>query len=620
MLDRMPAPVTHARAWWWTGLVFCIFMLVVHVVAGANSVGVADFWRDLYWATAIAHGERFPLAGPPIYGLLELGPWWFYLLSVPIVFGGNAAAVSAFVQALAALKYLLAWRLGTRLRDARLGLALALALVIPGWSMLPLMFPTHTAVVETALLLLAAATCAAWSRLSWPRAAGFGLAAAACLHAHPTTVTLVGIAGLALLWRHRSRQALALLSLAAAIVALCLLPPWLAPDDAAPIMLKSVPDYLGKDVLVDPLSRWPQLLRSLAGGGAWWGYLLMTRWSVDAVRVAWMVSCVLGAIAVAGLFRLRRSDRAAFRAAGVAAALVAVQAAFLVLVRPITPMWMVPSCLPPLAFACGLGWYGWLSTSGARARAAVLAAMTLATALALAPFSIELRELHNVRVMPAVNPFLDVIERADTYVVVDVPWYPVRWLDRVAEASCGDAVLHGRLGALMGAAFAAPARNACGHWPAYRYGGVEGPPHHVLGLLPRPAQALGIVPDRVVAGMALYERVRAIAPEQGGRAEPARRRQIDPPSGATSRASTWTFETDGADGVVLTNRMPNAAPMQVLAVTADGTSVPVAGGDGSSFVYRCATCPPGRRVAWRIEVTGVPENLDLAVIEADARQ
>lgn len=615
-----PAAPRRDRAWRFAGLAFCLFMLVVHVAAGLNSPGVADFWRDLYWATSIAHGERFPLAGPPIYGLLELGPWWFYLLALPVALGGNAAAVSAFVQALAATKYLLAWRLGLRLRDARLGFAFALALAVPGWSMLPLMFPTHTAVVEAALLLLALATRAAWSHLSWRTALAFGLAAAACVHAHPTTIAFVGIAGLALLWRHRDRRAIAAMALAALVVLLGVLPPLLAPAVEAPAALKPIAGYLGADVMVDPLHRVPALLRSLSGGGAWWGYLLMTSWSEPDARRAWIASCVLGVFAVIGLLRLRRFDRPALRIAGIAAVLCVVQVTFLVCVRPITPMWMVPSCLPPLAVVYGLGWYGWLRTTATRARMVVLVALAFATALALAPFAIELRELRRVRVMPGINPFLDVIQTNDRYVMADVPWYPLHRLDRVSATLCEPAVLHGRLGALMEAAFSSPARNACGLWPSFRFGGVDGPRHHVLGMLPQQADSLGIAPDRVVAGMAFYERVRAIAPGQGGRSAPLRRRQIDPTGGsAVAGPASWAFDAGAADAVVLTNRMPNAAPMRVVHVSANGAAATVAGGDGSSTTYRCGACAAGTRVAWRVDVEAVAENLDLVVVDGSPR-
>lgn len=596
---------------------FVLGMVVVHVWAGFRSPGVSDFWRDLYWATSIAHGERFPLAGPPIYGMLELGPWWFYILSMPVVLGGNAGAVSAFLQGLAAAKFLFAWLLGIRLRDARLGFAFAVALAVPGWSLLPLMFPTHTAVVETALLLLTLATHAAWSRMTWRNGVLLGLAAAASLHAHPTTVAFVGFAGLALLWRHRDRRALGVLALTASIALLSMLPPLLAPADDAPGGLKAVSAYLGTDVLVDPLRRVPALLHSILTGGAWWGFLLMTPWSESAARCAFVASCIFGAFAVGGVIRLYRRDREALCLAGAAASLLVAQVCFLVFVRPITPIWMVPSCLPPLAVVVGLGWYGWLTTTGVFTRMGVIGAIVLSTMLALAPFSIEFRELHSMRVMPSINPFMNVIETGDHYVSVDVPWYPVNRLDRLSETLCEPAVLHGRLGSIMEEAFASPARNACGRWPAYRFGGVEGPAHHVLGLLPRQAGLLGIPPDRVVAGMALYDHVHAIAPEQGGRWSPLRRRQVTPFTGdSAAKPSSWAFEADGADAIVLTHRMPTAAPMKAMRVSVDGGPAAHVGGDGSSFAYRCPACAPGSRVNWQVEVDAVPENLDLVVVEA----
>lgn len=610
-------PPTAASGWRLATLVLCVLMLVVHAWAGLRTAGVADFWRDLYWATSIAHGERFPTAGPPIYGLLELGPWWFYLLALPVVFGGSAAVVSAFVQVLAASKYLLAWRLGLRLRDERFGFACAFALALPGWSMLPLMFPTHTAVVETTLLLLAGATLSVWRWPSTARFALFGLACAACLHAHPTTVPFVIVAGSALMWRDRRARTFGGLLLAAGIVLSSVLPAWLSPDDTASAALKALPSYLGHDVLVEPVRRFPQLLRSLATGGAWWGYLLMTNWSPDGARLALRVTLSLAAFALAGLLPLWWRDRMVFRFAMLAGALLLIQVGFVLLVRPITPMWMVPSCLPPLAAVLACGAYGWLCKRDPVMRRLAAASLIATSVLALAPFSIEFRELHSVRLALATNPFLDVIERSDRYVVVDVPWYPADRLDRLAAVLCEPAVLHGRLAAIMEAAFASPARNACGAWPTFRYGGVAGPTRHMLGLLPRPAATLGIPPDRVVAGMALYERVRAIAPGEGGHASPLLRRQIDPFSGPAPARVVWTFDASGKDAVVLTNRMPNAAPMQVIAVSTDGLVQSANGSDGSSFGYRCEACVGRARVAWRIEVDAVVENLDLVVVSGD---
>ncbi len=60
--------------WRVAAFAFCASMIGVHVAAGLNAAGIADFWRDMYWATSIARADAFPLSGPPIYGLFELGP------------------------------------------------------------------------------------------------------------------------------------------------------------------------------------------------------------------------------------------------------------------------------------------------------------------------------------------------------------------------------------------------------------------------------------------------------------------------------------------------------------------------------------------------------------------
>ncbi len=610
--DSRAAP---AQRWRFAGLAFCVVMLGVHVMAGMNTNGVSDYWRDMYWAAAIAHGERFPLAGPQIYQLFELGPWWFYLLALPMWATSSVALTMAFVQSLAATKYFLALHLGTRIADARLGFAFAVSLAIAGWSMLPLMFPSHTALVETTLLLLALVTWRSWSRFSLRNAILLGLASAACVHAHPTTLSYVALAGTALLCRHRSRAAFGWMGVAAAITLLSLLPPWLDRSALVESTLKTVPSYLGGDIAVHPLQRIPEVLRSLVVGGAWWALLLMTPWKASVARFAWWVFCAFLLFAAFGVWRVRRSQACLFRLAIGAAALLVVQVCFVVMLRPVTPMWMVGACLPPLALSIAIGWYGWLCDVRRVVRIGAITAMAAYVALCVAPFSFFLRDVHAVRVMPGVNPFFNVSERSDRYVNVAVPFYPVRRIDRLAKTLCGPAVLHGRLAAVIEASFATPVRNACGSWPDLHYGGIDGQGLHIAGLLLRSATASGIAPARVVAHMALYDRVRAIAPAVGGRSAPVRRLQIYPDSGiGPAKKSVSDFDADGGDVVVLTNRQPNAAPLEVMRSDADGRPATLLSDDGSSRVYGCTACAPAAVVHWHVELNAIEANLDLVVL------
>ena len=624
MREHSPARFETARAlrsrpnmagWYAAGLAFSLLMLLVHAAAGLHTAGVPDFWRDVYWAAKIAHGEAFPLSGPPIYGLVELGPWWFYLLALPAGLFGRAVAVAMFVQLLAGAKYFIAWRLGTRIVDARFGLAFAGALALAGWSTIPLMFPSHTAVVETTLLLLLGATWRCWHRLSIGNALLFGLAAGACLNAHPTTIAYVLAAGVVLLGRDLSRASISRLALAAVIAVLMMAPPWF--DHATPVAARSFVDYVGADVAIDAWRRIPTLLSTAVVGGAWDGFLLMTGWSLAAVRVAWFAYCACLLIAATGLLVLPRERTGLRAAAVVAAATFILQAGFLALLRPITPMWMLSSLLPPLALLLGIGWYGAFASDRAAVRTIGSVAFAVFVALSLAPFGLYVRNLHSMRVAPGVNPYRNAIEASERFVDVAVPYFPARRLDRLAPSLCEPAVLHGRLAWVVEQSLATPLRLACGDWPELRYGGREGPSRHVAGLFARAATASGIAPDRVVAGMALYEHVTPVAPASGGRTTRLKRDQIHADRAPDAPAPFQIeFDTAGADVAVLTNRFPGAIPLIVRSVSANSQAARLLHDDGGSMIYGCASCDRAAAVHWRFELEGVQDDIDLVVLQA----
>ncbi|MET0232643.1 MAG: hypothetical protein ABW186_17060 [Rhodanobacteraceae bacterium] len=599
--------------WYVAGFLFCLLMLALHIVGGLHTSGVPDFWRDVYWATKISHGESLPLAGPPIYSLIELGPWWFYALALPVGLIARASAAAVFIQLLAGAKYFIAWQLGTRAIDARFGLALAGALALAGWSTIPLMFPSHTAIVETTLLLLAGATWRCWRRLSIGNALLFGLAAGACLTAHPTTVSYIAGAGVVLLMREPSWKSAVRLALAALVVVVMLAPPFI--DHAPSAVARSIGAYVGGDVAVDAWRRTPALLASAVVGGAWTGFLLMTDWTNAGVRVAWFAYCACLLVAAAGLLVLPR-ERTAVRSLAVGAAVVFVlQATFLVLLRPITPMWMLSSLLPPLAVLLGVGWYGGFSSERLAIRSIAQTAFVACVALSLVPFGLFTHSLRAMRIASGANPYANAVEFSERFTETSVPYFPARRVDRLARSLCEPAVLHARLAWAVEQSLGAPVRLACGHWPELRYGGVEGKGAHVAGLLPRAATASGIAPDRVVAGMALYDRVVAIAPASGGKPTVLKRAQIHAdraPDLATAFAHE--FDARGADVVSLTNRFPGAMPLMVKAATANGAPARLLDDDGGSMLYACA-CDPSALVRWRFELEGVADDIDLVVLQ-----
>lgn len=612
--------VTGGDPWLYAGVAFCVLMFVLHVAAGLNSPGLLDSWRDFYWATVIAHGEAFPLFGPQINQMAELGPWWFYLLALPIRLGANAAVTMAFVQALAALKYPLALRLGTRIGDTRFGVACAISLAVAGWSSAGLIFPSHIALVETTVLLLVFATWRWWSTDSTFNALLYGLASAACVHAHPTTLTFVAGSGVFLLWHRRSWRTFGLLCVAASIVVLSVVPLWLHPDATRHDALKPLSQYVAQEIGVHPWVRIPSVLYGIVAIGAWWGLLLMTPLKLAAARVAWWFYCGSVLTAVAG-YALLPADARRLRTIGAWAVVAFVlQVSITVILRPVTPVWMISACLPPLALAIAVGWQGWFASVRPGRRLLGIAAAAVFVVCGLAPSWLSLHDLHAARVMPGVNPFMNAGEHADEFAVTPVAFYPVRRVDRLAPLLCEPTVLHGRLAAVMEATLGAPVRNACGHWADVRYGGVEGDGRHLTGLFTRAARAAGIEPDRIVARMALYDHAVPIAPMSGNRDAPLRRFQVGP-DGAPGdvRSSQFEFDADAQDVVVLTNRFPMLAPMYAAVVTADTRAATNRYDDGGSVVYACADCGTARRVHWRMEVHGIAGNLDLVVLPHAAR-
>ncbi|MBS0567257.1 MAG: hypothetical protein JSS59_07595 [Proteobacteria bacterium] len=603
------APARQLCGWRIAGLAFCCLMLALHVVAGYNSAGVVDFRRDVYWATVIAYGEGFPWSGPPIYQLVELGPWWYYLLAPVLRLGGSIAVAAAAVQALAALKYFLALRLGTRLLDARFGVALAAGIAVTGWAIAPLIFPSHPAVVETTLWLLALAAWRCRDILRPARALLFGLAAAACVHAHPTTATWILAAGLVLLWRHRSWHALAMLGLAALVVVLSLLPPWLDPQPLAVGMRKAAETYASHDLAVDPFGRLARLLAGLFVNGEWSGLMMMTPWKLPTVRLAWALYCVCLAVAFSGVALLPRVLRRAF---GIAIAALVLQCAFLVLVRANMPIWMLMSALPALAFALALGWYGWLSAAPAWRRVFGAVALGVQVALSLATFSVLLRDIRALRIMPDANPYVDATQRGASYMRVPIAFFPARKVDAFAAIGCAPMTLHGRLAALLEADFAVPLRIACGRWPDLRFRGADEAGEHLLGIESAAAAKTTIAADETIAGMAIYHRIRPVGPATGTQRTQLRRMQVVPET-LRSEARTWAFQTHPRDVVSLTGVAADA----VGTARADGRPAKLVYAVGNQLLYACDACAGSVAVDWEIAITQPTYNLDIVVIEAE---
>ena len=296
------------------------------------------------------------------------------------------------------------------------------------------------------------------------------------------------------------------------------------------------------------------------------------------------------------------------------------QSIFLVAIRANTTMWMIPSVLPPIALLIAIGWYGWLGTDSLVLRSAGRLVLVIYVVLVLAPFSIFLSKNQTLRSMAHINSYTDIGKWDDSYTEVPVTFIPVRQVDRISALLCDPTVLHASLASLIEHALSVPPRVVCGYQPPLRFGGMEGEGRHLAGITKHASRQIGIAPDQVVAGLALYEHVRAIAPASGGRPTNLPRMQITADSAtAVSSPHQFTFATQAADVVSLTNRFANAYPMTIHSVTADGTPAKLLYHDSGTFLYRCDNCTDAAPVSWRIDLDGIEPDLDLIVIESTNR-
>ena len=583
----------------------------MHTIAGYGTSGVPDLYRDLYWAHAILGGE-WPVRGPVIYNTFELGPWWYYVVAVALWATGSLAGSAAVVSALAAIKYALAWRLGGKLGGDALGLAFVLALAVPGWSAVPLGFTTHTAMVEASLLALALVTLRYREHSGWGRAVAFGFAAGFCAHAHPTTVLFVVIAGVAVLARHRDAKSLAGVVLAAVIALASLAPPLFAPDADAVAVGAAFAQYAGNDVGVDPFTRALRIVASVAAGGAWHGMLLLT----EVPSGEWLgLGIALFALssAAAGWVLAARSDAPAWRLARVGLALFAAHSLFVVLIRPVTPIWMTSALVPPFAFALACGWCVLARTRAGAAIAGLAAAAWFGAGLAIHGYFV--REIDTVRIPNAGNVFMDAgLTWSTGWTEARVARVRLRRLERAARMACGGATLHGDLAIADELALGLPTRLACGDEDDIRYGGRSDAHAHVAGFLAERWCSIGLAPDSLGSGFGFSRSAIPLAPRDGAKRPVLTARQIDPiPAPLAPGPIEVSAMAPGDATIAVGKRYGWLNHLAIASVSAGETRARLVHEDVATRFYRCDGCDAGE-IEWKLSGEGNSTGIDIVAL------
>lgn len=581
-------------------------LTVAYIAAGAFTAAGYDTGRDVAHAYALAEGLARPEHGPRIAGSATLlGPWYYYLLALPILLSGTWLAASLWVALLGSLQLPLGYALGRQLGGPRLGLMIAAALVLPGWATFEHVGWSHTNLVRTAVLAWAVTGLLCWRRRAPPWFVAVAATASLAAYAHPTTVwtfAVLPVLAVRLRWDSpvaATKSGLALVA-AAALVSLAF-----ADALAGALASTEVTRTAQATVRLENLQRVPQLAEALAAGGS------RVIWALAWQAPAWVGSvghsltaalAAAGAIGAAlGLSRRAGRPLAAGALAWFAAVLVAVA-----LSRPFTPFYMVYTVVPPFAVLLAVGWDALArDLGGARLAAAVCALAVALWAVALVGLAGTLM-LGEGRVAQAsladvAAPTAGPEEDADV-------WLPAWSVDALGRALCTRPVEpHAALRYVLDVHYFLPLRMHCGESPAPASG--QPPPYLALpaGMWPR----VGVLPESFVGSLGLAPVHRVVAHGSAARPELLAYPPHRSASGPEHRVGR-AFSAPAGALVVVSNPLQAWTPWRVSARCAGEAAIEVAR-DRVVRVYRCplAAAEP----QWAVDVVSpAPERIELLVL------
>jgi hypothetical protein len=592
-------------------------LFVLHLALFAFATLVTDSGRDLANAWAIGHGGPYPEYGPSLFGRWKLGPVWFYALALPLRVFGSVTAAALFTGALAALKIPLAFLVGRRLVDARLGLLAALAISLPGWGSVGTLVIAHTSAVETGVLATIWLALVAWQDR---RPAFFALACLAlalALHAHPTAL-VAAPALLPALWQAlRTPGARRWILVGSALFALPFLPALLAEMRAGWPQATASLNYMQEADPIARLARVPAVAWALVAGGAGFGGRFLL--SVPAALV-WMLHGLALLAAASGAIRLLRvgpqdeTARRARRGLLLLAAGAPCAIAFIALLRDATPTWMTYALAPFGAGLLALGAWGLIHDRVRRDAALGALALLVAGTGALGLSQRAALESTGRILLPS-GRIGDIT--ASGAAAQYSPWLSVRQFDALAARSCAGTeplALHGELAAVFDFSQGVAARLHCPSDRLPTLGGSAGA-RHLAGVAMGVASDLGLVPTPVAHGYVLRTPLRVLT-------EQARVAEVDVRYRPERQAAF-----DAAGDQVLEGRAP-CPPDALLAITnltpmvnrarfevwIDGDPVVPLADTRLTRYYACS----GGELAWRVH-TPDPASIDAVLLSRGAR-
>jgi hypothetical protein len=574
-------------------------LIVLTCLIMVNSSSVMDTALDIYTAWQIASGNNFPLERPMLGGLIHIGPIWFYVLALPMIFTKNWVAISVWVGLLSGFKYALAYACGQRLGSRNLGLIWACLLAIPNWTAINYLVFTHINLVETAVLF------SFYSFIRWHQGERHWflimcLSVGIGVHTHPSFYA-VGLAFIPMIATTMYRKQLS--------------PGYVVLGVLAATM-PFIPYFISQH-----LQQWPDLhasgsyLESQAVSNNWLGFLDVSRGAlVDGPIIAlryvlnlhglllWLsyvlIVLVMGVgfyLAVVNIIRFRR-DNPAVLLLGATVVIIA----GVTFIRAETPYYMTLVIYPPF---CGLVAWGWSKCNFLPARPVKNTLVVLGVAslfgFSLATFAIGRsghlqvsdKAMHNVR-SHAVNE------------VSSSVYFPAWARSQLGAFICGldkPAYFHGTASLLLEQSYALEAKMHCDTNAVYIGGKGDG--QHFLGVSVRDAGRLGIASTgNTIGPLNLQKVTRIIAPDD---VEKLPDGDVYPPRQffhSESLGKTIDFTSGQDEMLAITNLYHYWMPYSFQVFLNGTRREPIFANELTSY-FRCTQCSANDILNWRIVIT-----------------
>ena len=583
---------------------------LLYVACGAlASVASSDTNRDVFFAQQIASGAFFPLTGPAINSSFHLGPLWYYLLA-PAALIPNAAAITAWMGAIAASQFPLAYALGRRLRNPTEGLLFAVCLALPGWANTSFASLTHPSLVIPGLLFAALAALAYRERPDAFRAFVFGVACLLLCTAHPTTVLP---AALLMAWAGARApgfdRGVAHAALAAGVVGLGLLPmvyeQWIS--DFAD--LRSTAAYTQSDWSTPSPLEGLRLVHAVA----MYGPRFVSRfWLELSATHTWLLFSVYVLVLIVAFAGLLAARGRAGRMARVLAGALLLHSMFLASIRQTMPPWMilVDVTLICALLALGLGRF-WHLPAWRRGVGALLAILLCWSAAVHVKLMAGSTEFVVLAPSPGKHGFMDVRDYEERFLRGHIARLPFRQLYDLGEALCEPVTLYGHIGFLVDYTHSISAAQVCGSTANVRFGGLPDAGRTAWMGLHRDAwRVVGFSPQRWIGELGISPPVQVVHSRVA--LAPVLPVMANFPRDLPRETVRFTLQAEApADAALLLGHRANRyGGFEVIGARAGGSAVEPRYSDPTTVIFRAPEGSSGT-LHWEIELQAHPDYVDL---------